>query len=134
MASIGLLGGSRILYGLAQHGHAPKFFRRTNRFSIPYVCVAFVGIFVCLGYMTLSDSASTVFTWFQDLVSSAILMGWTIICIVYLRFYYAMKKQGISRDELPWKSPFQPYMCWACFFMLAIILLTGGYTVFIHHQ
>ncbi|KAE9409570.1 hypothetical protein BT96DRAFT_1084982 [Gymnopus androsaceus JB14] len=30
------------------------------------------------------DNASTVFLWFQDLVSAAALIGWCIICLVYL--------------------------------------------------
>lgn len=29
-----LLGGSRVLYGMALEGHAPKFFRRINRFGV----------------------------------------------------------------------------------------------------
>lgn len=53
---------------------------------------------------------------------------------MYLRFYYGMKKQGISRDELPWKSPFQPYAAWLGFFAFCLILLTGGYAVFIHDK
>lgn len=45
-----------------------------------------------------------------------------------------MKKQGINRNRLPWKSPFQPYLAWitAAFFIL--LLLTGGYTTFLHGQ
>ncbi|KAL9528971.1 Dicarboxylic amino acid permease [Sphaerulina musiva] len=128
----GLLNSSRTLYGLAQEGRAFKIFKRTNRLGIPYVAVGFMSLFICLGYMTLSQSASTVFTWLQDLVSVSTLVNWTVICIVYLRFFYAMKKQGINRNRLPWKSPFQPYLAWitAAFFIL--LLLTGGYTTFLH--
>ncbi|PBK73254.1 hypothetical protein ARMSODRAFT_625405 [Armillaria solidipes] len=128
----GLLNGSRNLYGMARERHAPKIFLRVNRFGVPYVAVLFLSAFLCLAYMTLSDNASTVFSWFQDLSSSAILVHWTIICTVYLRFYYGMKKQHISRDELPWKAPFQPYAAWIGLISFLIILLTGGYAVFIH--
>jgi len=82
--------------------------------------------------MTLSDSASVVFGWLQDLVSVSALINWMVICGVYLRFYYGMKKQGISRDELPWKGPLQPYIAWSGFISFGILLLFGGYTVFIH--
>lgn len=128
----GLLNGSRNLYGMARERHAPKIFLRVNRFGVPYVAVLFLSAFLCLAYMTLSDNASTVFSWFQDLSSSAILVHWTIICTVYLQFYYGMKKQHISRDELPWKAPFQPYAAWIGLISFLIILLTGGYAVFIH--
>lgn len=128
----GLLSGSRILYGLALEGRAPKFFKRTNRFGIPWAAVTFLSCFLCLGYMTLNDSASTAFTWFQDLVAVATLVNWSIICGVYLRFHSAMKKQGISRDRLPWKAPMQPYLAWVTLVAFIILLLTGGYTTFMH--
>jgi amino acid transporter len=105
----GLLGGSRSLYGMAREGHAPKIFLRTNRFGVPYVAICSLSLFIALGYMALSDSASLVFGWLQDLVSVAALVNWLVICIVYLRFYYEMKAQNISRDELPWKGPLRKW-------------------------
>jgi amino acid transporter len=89
---------------------------------------------MALGYMSLSTTAATVFTWLQDLVASAQLVGWMVICTVYLRFYYALKKQGIARSELPWAAPLQPYAAWMSLISIGIILLTGGYTTFIHGQ
>ena len=128
----GLLGGSRVLYGLALHGNAPQIFRRVNRFGIPYVAVSLFGLFMALGYMTLSQSASVVFGWLLDLVANATLVNWMIITTTFLRFFYAMRKQNINRHErLPWASPFQPYISWYALGMQFLILLTGGYTTFI---
>ncbi|KAJ5777976.1 amino acid permease [Penicillium odoratum] len=127
-----LLSGSRILYGLAREGQAPKFLARTNRWGVPYMGVLAIGTWMALGYMSLSATAATVFTWLQDLVACAQIMSWLVICTTYLRFYYAMKKQGISRNRLPWKAPLQPYAAWVTLISLSIILLTGGYTTFIH--
>ncbi|GJP92865.1 hypothetical protein AnigIFM60653_001660 [Aspergillus niger] len=130
-----MLGGSRVIYAMAAEGHAPAFFMRMNRFGIPYVAVALLGIFMALGYMTLSSSASTVFTWLQDIVSIATLVNWGIICIVYLRFYYACRKQGIDRHkELPWAAPFQPWSTWITLVLFCLLFLTGGYETFIHGQ
>lgn len=84
--------------------------------------------------MSLSSSASTAFTWLQDLVSVGSLVTWSVICTVYLRFYYGCKAQGISRDELPWKGPFQPYTAWISLCSFIVLLLTGGYTTFIKGQ
>lgn len=64
-----MLTGSRVLFGMARAGHAPKIFTRLNRFAIPWVCVALFSVFMALGYMSLQDTASTVFTWLQDLVA-----------------------------------------------------------------
>ncbi|CAL5875132.1 uncharacterized protein PFLUO_LOCUS9436 [Penicillium psychrofluorescens] len=127
-----LLSGSRILYGLAREGQAPRFLARTSRWGVPYLGVLGIGMWMALGYMSVSATAETVFTWLQDLVACAQIMSWLVICTTYLRFYYAMKKQGIPRTRLPWKAPFQPYAAWMTLISLSIILLTGGYTTFIH--
>ncbi|OQE28071.1 hypothetical protein PENFLA_c005G05431 [Penicillium flavigenum] len=126
-----MLGGSRVFYGLAMNGQAPKFFTRLNRFSVPWIAISLYGLFMCLGYMSLSSTANTVFDWLQDLVSITTLTNWLTILVTYLRFYYGCKKQGISRKSLPWATPLQPYISWASLFMLTILLITGGYSVFI---
>ncbi|CAD6439283.1 a61c5c97-eda8-4861-a942-97df7789b8d0 [Sclerotinia trifoliorum] len=126
-----MLGGSRMLYGLGQHGHSPRAFLQTNRFDVPYIAIGFLSLFICLAFLTLSDSASIVFSWLQDFVAVSALINWMIICGVYLRFYYGCKKQGIPRSNLPWKGPFQPYAAWIALISFSILLLTGGYSVFI---
>ncbi|KAK2626355.1 hypothetical protein QTJ16_004617 [Diplocarpon rosae] len=126
-----MLSATRVLYGLAIDGRAPKIFTRLNRFAIPWVAVALYGLFMCLGYMSLSDGASVAFRWLLNLVSISTLVNWLTICTTYLRFYYGMKKQGIPRSALPWAAPFQPYMTWISGALFSLILVTGGYATFI---
>lgn len=125
---------SRYLFGLAKSGHAPKVFLRLNRWGIPYVAAIFIGSSILLGYMTTSNSAAEVFSWLQGLLSIAILVNWTVVIVVYLRFFYGCKKQGISRDELPYKSPFQPYFSWICLVVFVLILITSGWSAFLKHR
>jgi len=119
---------------MAREGHAPKIFLRTSRMGVPYVAVCFLAVFISLGFMSLSSGASIAFGWLQDLVSVAALISWIVICIVYLRLYYGCKKQGIDRASLPWKAPFQPYAAWFSLCSFVVLLLTGGYAVFIKGQ
>ncbi|KAJ5994782.1 hypothetical protein N7481_001759 [Penicillium waksmanii] len=127
-----ILFGSRILFGISVLGHGPTVFQRLNRFGVPYVSVILFGIFMSLGYMSLDESSSAVFRWLQNVVAVSTLVDWGIICIVYLRFYYGCKKQGINRyTELPWAAPFQPYSTWASLILFILLLLTGGYSAFI---
>lgn len=130
-ANSGMLAGTRVIYGLARHGRAPQIFTRLNRYHIPYVAVALYSVFLCLAYMTLSESASTVFNWLINLIAVAALVNWSIILITYLRFQYGCKAQGISRQELPWAAPLQPYLSWCSLIMFIILLLTSGYTAFL---
>ena len=58
-----MLFGSRILFGMALQGYALEFFTRLNRFRVPYVAITFFGVFMYLGYMAVSETAMTVFSW-----------------------------------------------------------------------
>ncbi|XPT01516.1 hypothetical protein M3J09_010651 [Ascochyta lentis] len=128
-----LLGGARVLYGMSKRGHAPRIFSRLSRYQVPYIAIALYGIFMCLGYTTLSSSASTVFEWLQDLVAVSTLVNWSVICITYLRFYYGCKAQRINRKkELPWAAPFQPWSTWISLFFFVLLFFTGGYKTFLH--
>lgn len=68
-----------LLSGLAREHRAPQIFARVSRFGIPYVAVIFMSLFICLGYMTLSHTAATVFGWLQSLTAVAALVYWTIV-------------------------------------------------------
>ncbi|KAI1620122.1 amino acid permease [Exophiala viscosa] len=123
---------SRVLYGLAEEGQAPKFFLKTNRLGSPYLAVAASLIFLPLVYLSLGSNSSVVFGWFVNIATIAAMISWFIIEVTYLRFFYALKVQGISRDRLPYKSPFQPYAAWANAFVLACVILFTGYSVFLN--
>lgn len=91
---------SRTLYGLAEDKQAPQILLRTNRFGTPYMAVAASLIFMPLVYLSLGSNSSVVFGWFVNITTIAGLIGWLVIEITYLRFYYALKVQGISRDRM----------------------------------
>lgn len=55
-----------------------------------------------------------------------------VILVAYLRMYYGLKRQGLSRDEFPYKAPFQPYASWFGAIFVFLILLFNGFTVFLH--
>ena len=134
---------SRTLYGLAEDHQAPKVFLRANRFGTPYVAVAASMLFLPLVYLSLGSNSSVVFGWFVNITTVAGLIGWLVIEVTYLRFFYAMKLQGISRERassiarvqsamadlssgLPYKSPFQPYLAWVTLGALVLVILFSG--------
>ncbi|PQE28497.1 amino acid permease protein [Rutstroemia sp. NJR-2017a WRK4] len=121
---------SRTLYGLAADGHAPKIFLRCNRQGTPFLAVALSVLPSPLVYMVVSNKAALVFSWFVNITTVAGLIGWVIIQITYLRFYYALLRQGISRDALPYQSPFQPYVAWITGFIVFLVIFFSGYAVF----
>lgn len=80
--------------------------------------------------MSTSAGSDSVFIWFQNLTTIAGLFTWCSICIAYLRFHKALKAQGIDRNTLHFKSPFQPYLAWGALFYFAAIILFNGFYAF----
>ena len=99
-----LLSGTRVLYSLALKQQAPKIFLRTTRWGTPYMCVLLFTAFMFLSFMTLSNSALTVFYWFVNLTSAGVLVSWLSILFNHIRLRTAMKRQNIPLFRLPWHN------------------------------
>lgn len=125
-----LLSGTRVLFGLAIKGQAPRIFLRTTPWGVPYVCVLFNTLFMFLAFMALSSSAMTVFNWLVALTAAGVLISWCAILSNHIRLCQAMKKQGISMTELPFHNRWTPYTSPVALFMCLTILLTGGFSTF----
>ncbi|KAI9166445.1 putative amino acid permease [Paramyrothecium foliicola] len=122
---------SRSLYGMALEGKAPKFFTICTKKGVPIYCVAFVLVIALLSFLQLSNDTSVVLDWFVSLVTASQLLNFASMCVAYLCFYRALKAQGISRDTLPYKGWYQPYLAWYGFVGTFIMAFVGGYTVFL---
>ncbi|KAG8776407.1 hypothetical protein FRC16_004538 [Serendipita sp. 398] len=124
--------GSRTLYGLALEGKAPKIFRRVNRMGVPWPALLFCTAF-CPNNESLTSSkgSSRVFKYFVNLVSTFGAITWMCILYTHIRFMKALKVQGISRDTLPYKAPFQPYGAYFAIVGTAIITFFKGFDAFL---
>ncbi|KAG6359685.1 hypothetical protein INS49_013208 [Diaporthe citri] len=125
-----LMAGTRVLYGLALKGQAPKIFLRTTSWGTPYMCVALFTLFMFLSFLTLSNNAMTVFWWLVDLTAAGVLVSWCTILLNHLRLKLAMKKQGIPVARLPWHNSWTFYSSCVSLCLCIIILLTNGFSCF----
>lgn len=99
-----LLSGTRVLYGLALKGQAPKIFLRTTSWGVPYMCVALYTVFMFMAFLTLNNDALTVFYWLMDLTAAGVMVSWCAILFNHIRMKSAMRKQGIPMSRLPWHN------------------------------
>ncbi|KAI9748025.1 MAG: hypothetical protein M1835_001909 [Candelina submexicana] len=128
-----LYTGSRYLYALAQNKQAPQFLLKCSRTGVPYYCVGITASISLLTYLSCGKGGATeVFQWFQNLTTIANLFTWMSISIAYIQFNKALKAQGVDRNSLVFKSPFQPFLAWFSLIYFAIITLFNGFAVFIH--
>ncbi|KAL1412631.1 hypothetical protein Q8F55_000378 [Vanrija albida] len=123
---------SRTWYALALQGQAPKIFRYCTKNGLPVLSIAWTAIFGVLAYLnTGGDKAVQAFNWLYNISAISGLLAWWAILLSYLRFYYGLKKQGISRDSHPYRAPWQPYLSWYGIISFTVIMLFNNFGVFL---
>ncbi|KAM0554858.1 hypothetical protein ACHAPJ_006593 [Fusarium lateritium] len=124
--------GSRIILAMTTDRQLPQFFGRTTKNGVPWVAVITAWLFGPLAYLSLgTGGAAQAFSWLLNLSTVAGLIAWSTLCFCYIRFYRALKVQGISRDTLPWKAPWMPYTAWFGGIGSIVITLVAGFPVFL---
>ncbi|KLU91688.1 proline permease [Magnaporthiopsis poae ATCC 64411] len=125
-----LYSASRTLYGLARDNQAPKIFLKCTKEGVPIYCVAGVSLISCITFLVSSDSAVTVFFWFVDLTTTALIMTYTMMMIAYLGFYRARNVQGMDPATLPYLAPFTPYSSYVTLILGCTAVLFVGFDTF----
>ncbi|KAK5988205.1 putative proline-specific permease put4 [Cladobotryum mycophilum] len=120
---------TRVLYSAALDGKAPAFLKY-EKFGVPYACVALTSALGCLGYLNMNNESSQVFFWISNLSAVSTLLIWASVSFTYLRFYYALKHNGIDRDTLPFKAPFQPFLGYFAMVFCIIVAFFNGFDAF----
>jgi amino acid transporter len=128
-----LFSGSRVLYGMALNGDAPKIFGKTNRNGVPWVAVLATWSIGLLAFLNQSSTGAQVFTWFSNISTISGFIAWIVCMITYIRFRKALVYNNLL-DTLPFKTPFQPYFVWFTLFIVTILTLTNGFQVFFPSQ
>jgi amino acid transporter len=122
---------SRSLYGMALEGKAPRVFLRCTRKGVPIYAVGVVLLIALLAFLQVSNNAAIVLQWFVNLVTASQLINFSVMAVTYLRFFKALKAQGIDRRTLPYTAMLQPYAAWYALAGCFVMTFVGGYTVFL---
>ncbi|KAF7597920.1 MAG: aromatic amino acid transporter AroP [Candidatus Dactylopiibacterium carminicum] len=126
----GVYCNSRMLYGLAQQGDAPRALARTDSRGVPLLAIGVSALvtFICvvINYV-LPKSALELL---MSLVVSALVINWAMISLAHLKFRKAMARQGVTPG---FKALWHPFGNWLCLGFMALILvilaLTPGISV-----
>ncbi|KAI5919368.1 proline-specific permease [Camillea tinctor] len=121
--------GSRVLYSMALNGQAPKIFATTSRRGVPWVAVLATLAIGCLAFLNVSNSGAAVFTWFTNISTISGFIAWIVVMVTYLRFRRAMAFNDLL-DQLPFRTPLQPYATYFTLLLITLLTLTNGFQVF----
>ncbi|WP_439687816.1 L-asparagine transporter or related permease [Cupriavidus oxalaticus] len=123
----GVYCNSRMLYGLAQQGNAPKALLKVNQRGIPLAA---------LGLSALATAACVVINYFMPgkafemlmgLVVSALIINWAMISLIHLKFRADKRRAGQSTKFQSWGYPLTNYLCLVFLAgILVVMYLTEG--------
>jgi amino acid transporter len=126
-----LYAAARTLHGMSLEGHAPRIFSRCTKQGVPIWALLFSLSFCLLAFLQVNSSSAVVMTYLVTLITCCQMLNYGFTALTYRHFYSALKKQGISRDTLPYKGRFQPYTSYVAMGGTLFMLLAGGYDLFL---
>ena len=123
-ANGGIYSTSRMLYGLAQSGVAPRMFGRLSRYSVPASALVFSCICITIGsaIVLVAEDAMTAFVIVTSVATVLFLFIWSVILASYIVYH---KKSPEKHVASKYKMPGGVFMAWltAAFFLFALVLL-----------
>ncbi|MGC6388258.1 aromatic amino acid transporter AroP [Ewingella sp. S1.OA.A_B6] len=121
---------SRMLFGLAQQGNAPKALMKVDKRGVPVtsilVSAATTALCVLINYLMPSEA----FGLLMALVVSALVINWAMISLAHIKFRQAMRRAGVETKFKALLYPLGNYIC--LLFMagvLVIMAITPGMAI-----
>ncbi|KAA9002561.1 amino acid permease [Affinibrenneria salicis] len=116
---------SRMLFGLARQGNAPKALLTVNRRGIPLAALSVSALVTALCVLINYLMPAKALELLMALVVSALVINWAMICITHLKFRRA---KAAARQQTRFKSLGYPLTNFVCLLFLAGILVIMALT------
>jgi aromatic amino acid transport protein AroP len=115
----GVYCNSRMLFGMAEQGDAPKALMKINKQGVPVRALGISALVtllcVVINYVAPKDALVLLFA----LVVASLMINWALISLTHIKFRKAMGEQGVVPSFKTFWFPFSNYLCLA--FMLVIV-------------
>ena len=121
-ANSGVFSTSRMLFGLAQEGDAPRAFEKLSRRAVPANGLYFSCTCLLLGAVLISLVPDVVeaFTLVTTVSAVLFMFVWTLILLSYLSY---RKRRAALHQASKYKMPGGRFMCYVCLVFFAGILV-----------
>ena len=107
----GVYCNSRMLFGLAQQGDAPRLFTRINRRGVPVLAIAVSALMTALCVLLNYLAPQQALELLMSLAVAALLINWAMISLTHLRFRQAMLARAIEPGFKAFWYPLGNYLC-----------------------
>ncbi|CAI1672602.1 General aromatic amino acid permease [Serratia quinivorans] len=118
----GVYANSRMLFGLATQGNAPKALSRVNKRGVPVLSIALSALVTSVGVLINYVMPGKAFELLMALVVSTLVINWVMICLAHLRFRAAKNRQGVIPVFKALWYPFGNYLCLVFLSLILVIM------------
>uniref|UniRef100_UPI0035C76BC2 amino acid permease n=1 Tax=Serratia quinivorans TaxID=137545 RepID=UPI0035C76BC2 len=122
----GVYANSRMLFGLATQGNAPKALTRVNKRGVPVLSIALSALVTSVGVLINYVMPGKAFELLMALVVSTLVINWVMICLAHLRFRAAKNRQGVIPVFKALWYPFGNYLCLVFLSLILVIMYFSG--------
>jgi len=109
----GVYANSRMLYGLAQQGNAPRALCGVNRRGIPIAALCVSAIVTAACVLINYFIPGRAFGLLMGLAVSALVINWAMISIIHLKFRREKQERGVTTAFRSIGFPLTNYLCLA---------------------
>src|SRR5690625_3734113 len=112
---------SRMLYGLAEQGNAPKLLMKLNKNHVPVLGILVSAIFAVLCVLINVMIPENALNIFMSLVVSSLIINWIMIRLTHIFFKKQKLKQGIKTKFPTLLYPLTNYL--SLFFLGGVLVM-----------
>nr|WP_231391911.1 amino acid permease [Arthrobacter sp. 35W] len=119
-----IFGAGRILFGLAQQGHAPAVFGRISRTGVPWMTVVMMTGVLLVGVVLNAVLPENVFLIIASIATFATVWVWIMILASHVAMKRDIARKGLAPSSFP--IPFWPATSIATLAFMALVLVILG--------
>ncbi|WP_233855321.1 amino acid permease [Paraburkholderia sp. HD33-4] len=111
---------SRLLYGMALEGNAPKSLMQVNKRGVPVRAIVYPGIVTAFCIVLNYVAPAGVIELLMSLIVAALVITWVVVIVAHMSFRKSNKENGV-KTRFP--APFAPFTNYLCLLAMAVVVV-----------
>ncbi len=119
----GVYCNSRMLFGLAEQGDAPKVLMTVNKRGVPVLAIGVSALITLLCVVVNYLAPQQALEMLMALVVASLVINWAMISLSHLKFRKSLMERGIEPGFKSLWYPFSNYLCLAFVGLILVVML-----------
>lgn len=120
-----IFSAGRMLFGLAQQGHAPQAFAKVSRNGVPLLTAAIMGCTLLIGVVLNALLPEQIFLIIASIATFATVWVWIMILLAHIAMKRELAREGAAPSAFP--VPWWPFASYAALAFMGLVLAVLGF-------